>query len=299
MKNSYVKTYLKTVVLLKHMSCIYLAGAVMVMVDSYSHVRLGHVLVAFSLVVGLALLASGCDTCAYDECTKIDPDAVDTLPQMPMHAEWVQKAARGEKTKVVFLGTSLTDPATCAGAWCAEVVNKVILHATCNGADAHVISNNYGCSGKTSQYGVDIISRDAPDADAYFVEYAINDAYYPYDITPLDCYLLTRDIVTALLAINPKAYIYLLKMNPPTSAHAAMRPRWREYYAVYDTIASRWQAQAYHVHCIDICSAWQQLAIEHGTDSALWQALLPDGIHPSEVGATTVNARVICSYLNI
>lgn len=187
----------------------------------------------------------------------------------------------GATRKIVLYGTSLT----AGGAWTTQLGSW--LSARYPG---RVVIVNSGLSGKNSAEGLAQLQTKVLNhsPDTVFIEFAMNDAFRYSDGTPS----LTVDqarsnlnaMIDAILVHNPSCEVILQTMNSVwnspqgSNESATLRPALAEYYEMYrDVAADR------SLMLIDHHRNW--LALQQ-TETAAFQNLVPDGVHPTASGYT-------------
>jgi lysophospholipase L1-like esterase len=191
----------------------------------------------------------------------------------------VTALAAGQPRKVVVYGTSLT----ANGAWVAQMTSWL------SGKYPGLLTViNSGLSGKNSAEGVAQLQAKvlAHQPDAVFIEFAMNDAFLYSDGTPQLSVEQARanlnTMIDAILAQNPQAEIILQTMNTvwnsPSGSNqsATLRPNLAAYYEMYRSVAA-----ARGLMLIDHQPNWA--ALQQG-DLAVFQAWVPDGVHPVAQG---------------
>lgn len=198
----------------------------------------------------------------------------------------------GKPQTVVAYGTSLTAQ-TAAGRWVTDLRNW--LNADYPGL-ATVI--NSGQSGKASNTAVLNLQTAvlSHHPDTVFLEFSMNDAFTNFSasnnptdwtpaITPARAKSNLESMISSIRTQNPFAEIILMTMNPvfnsasnPTAA--TYRPELVTYYDVYRAVAAE-----QGLLLIDHYANWKPIYDEN---FALFQAYVPDGVHPTAAGASTV-----------
>lgn len=184
----------------------------------------------------------------------------------------------GRPQTVVAYGTSLTHE----GAWPAQL--QEALDRKYAGL-AKVINSAQGAM--WSKWGVEnlderVISK-APDT--VLIEFAINDAYLPYQTSTAECRANLETIIDRILDANPNCEIVLMTMNPPTGIHLEQRPEIEAYYEVYRQVAKE-----RGLRLVDHYPSWLRILKE---DEATFFEYVPDGLHPEALGCQ----KVITPYL--
>lgn len=133
------------------------------------------------------------------------------LPDESIKAQFINRLEKGEHVKIAALGTSLT-----GGAWRWFDVMKEWLDETYPG---QVLYKNEGVGASASSHppgksGLDKVSVLVDfKPDVVFIEFAVNDAYKPYDISVEVSRANLESIIHSLQSINPGVEIILQTMN--------------------------------------------------------------------------------------
>lgn len=188
----------------------------------------------------------------------------------------------GKNQCIVTYGTSLTDGA----AWVKDL--KARLEEKYPGL-ATVINSGKGAM--WSQWGVENLSERVLShrPDMVFIEFAINDAYLPYETTLDQCRNRLEAMIDRILEVNEKCDIVLMTMNPPVGASLEVRPIFNEYYDVYRSVAKEWD-----LPLIDHFVAWNAILTENPEQFHQW---VPDNIHPIAEGSLAVTAKGVQKLL--
>lgn len=207
-----------------------------------------------------------------------------TAPAPTEGAAFVRDLRNGRKLTVVTMGTSLTGgtwrwPDVMKKEWLdQEFPGQVTLFNEGVGASASSVGpgNNPALSGLGKLPAV-----LAHQPDVVFIEFAVNDAYLPYKISPEESRKNLNTLIDRILAANPKTEIILQTMNsvmdkPGSGAHASDRPRLAEYVQGYRDVA-----KARGLPLVDHYPNWEKLMKE---DPARFDRLVPDRIHPQQAG---------------
>ncbi|MCJ8013004.1 SGNH/GDSL hydrolase family protein [Paenibacillus sp. KQZ6P-2] len=183
---------------------------------------------------------------------------------------------------VVTYGTSLTE----GGAWVDEL--RTQLQERYPGR-ATVI--NSGKNGMWSEWGVQNLSERVLDhnPDMVFIEFAINDAYLPYETSLEQSRSRLEHMISSILEKNDNCDIVLMTMNPPVGDSLEIRPNFHEYYEVYRSVAKE-----KNLPIIDHFVEWSAL---YNQDRALFDRWIPDSIHPIPEGSIKVTAKGIEKFL--
>ena len=135
---------------------------------------------------------------------------------------------------------------------------------------------NKGISGGSSRDGIKYVLDDAVALrpDVVTIEYAMNDAYRPFDISLDESEANLRHIIEAFRSADPNVDIFLMTMNPivPGTTHAADRPKLDAYYDLRRRLAADPDLD---VQLIDVTPNWGDPTY----------AKMPDGLHPSLAAA--------------
>jgi acyl-CoA thioesterase I len=185
----------------------------------------------------------------------------------------IDRLKAGARQHVVTYGTSLTE----AGDWVNQI--RTIFEARFPG---QVTVTNGGKSAMWSGWGVENLDERVlrKNPDAVFIEFAINDAYLPYNTSPEMCRANLENMIGRIRDRRPDCQIILMTMNPPIREHLQIRPRIEEYYQVYRDVAA---ARGFLL--IDHYPVWKAVL---DADLAAFLACVPDGIHPAPLGCEKV-----------
>lgn len=199
--------------------------------------------------------------------------AATPTPAISKKASFIQALEAGRPQTIVTYGTSLT----AGGAWVAQLKQTLDRHFP-----KLTTVTNSGQGGMWSKWGVENLEARviAKKPDAVFIEFAINDAFLKYEMTPALARQNLETMIDRILAAESKCEIILMVMNPPTAEHLERRPKIADYEQVYRDVA-----QARGLRFIDHSAHWQAV-LKKG--DAAWRALVPDGIHPSAKGSAEV-----------
>ena len=185
----------------------------------------------------------------------------------------VSNLESGKQQTVVTYGTSLT----AYGAWVRQ------LEAALNRRypdKAKVI--NSGAGAMWSKWGVDNLDRRVikKKPDTVFIEFAINDAYLPYNTSVDQARSNLENMIDRILKSNPDCEIILMVMNPPVGIHLVCRPGIKDYYQMYRDVAKDRK-----LLLIDHYPNWEKILNE---TPKLFNKYVPDGIHPIAEGCEIV-----------
>jgi lysophospholipase L1-like esterase len=206
---------------------------------------------------------------------------------------------RGESLVICAIGTSVTgdyyDPvakATAQSAWFPLMgqwlntlyAGKITLHNEGIGGAASKYTVTYRHPG--SGLDVQLERALAHNPDVLFVEFAPNDAYVPYGISPQ----MSRDNLQEMID-RTKAWakrrqktvdIIIQTMINAVGEHATPRPNLEAYYQGYREVAA-----ANGLLLIDHYPNWVKL-YDSEPDHATWNSYMSNKIHPNELGAKRV-----------
>lgn len=212
-----------------------------------------------------------------------------TSPEMkttntPSGARFIGSLRKGEKITIVTMGTSLTGgtwrwPDVMMNDWLnKEFPGQVVCFNEGVGASASSVGpgNNPALSGIGKLPAV-----IAHKPDVVFIEFATNDAYLPYKISPDESKKNLNLIIDKILDANPQTEIILQTMNsvmdkPGSGPHASDRPNITQYFQAYRDVA-----KARNLLLVDHYPNWAKLMKE---DPARFDQLVPDRIHPQFPG---------------
>jgi lysophospholipase L1-like esterase len=144
-----------------------------------------------------------------------------------------------------------------------------------------------------SKWGVDNLEERVikNDPDTVFIEFAMNDAYLPYETSVEKARDNLENIITRIERANPACEIILMVMNPPIGKHLEQRPKIKDYYEMYREVAADRQFLL-----IDHYPNWEKILTEN---PELFNEYVPDGIHPGEAGCEAVITPEIIKSLGI
>ena len=214
----------------------------------------------------------------------------------------IERLKKGDNLKLAAIGTSLTDASVNAPNWFAQM--GAWLSTTYPG---QVTLSDRAVSGMCSvnlpQFGRpyggpwqldQVLANDNPDA--IFIEFAINDAYEPFNISPADSAnnlgALIDQIKTWASNNSKNVDIVVQTMNNTGPSTASTLPNLGLYYQAW-----RDEAAANHALLIDHYPNWLNL-YNSEPDHATWMSYVPDDIHPTAAGATDVILPEIQRALN-
>ncbi len=206
---------------------------------------------------------------------------------------------QGESLTICAIGTSLTgdyyDPdakASAQSAWLSLMgkwlnalhPGKVMLHNEGIGGAASKYTASYKRPG--SGLDVQLDKALAHNPDVLFIEFAPNDAYEPYGISPR----MSRDNLQEMIdrtrawakSHHKNVEIVIQTMINAIGEHAATRPNLEAYYQGYRDVAA-----ANGLLLIDHYPNWVKL-YNSESDHATWNRYMSNSIHPNELGAENV-----------
>jgi len=215
-----------------------------------------------------------------------------------VHARFVHDLQTGKKITIVTMGTSLTG----GGYRWVDIMmtdwldknfpGQVTLFNEGVGASA----SSVGPGGNSELSGLGklpVVLSHNPDV--VFIEFGTNDAYLPYNISLNDSKKNLETMINTILKENPKAEIILATMNcckdnPIVPDASSSRPRLDLYYNGYRRIA-----KARNLILLDYYPEWLRLMQD---DSARFDKLVPDGVHPSLEAYRTILLPILRKTLD-
>jgi lysophospholipase L1-like esterase len=231
------------------------------------------------------------------------------LPNDPTAGSWLAPATgarfiaalrAGKKVTIVTMGTSLTGlwPGVMVNDWLnLEWPGQVTL---CNEGMGASASSHLGFSGISGnpQANSGLGKLDAVIAhkpDVVFIEFGVNDAYLPYNISLEESKKNLNTMIDKILAANPATEIILQTMNSVTDhatfgLHATVRPQVAAYYQGYRDVA-----KARGLLVVDHYRNWLKIMTD---DLPLFDRLVPDRIHPQVPGLQQVLLPELKAVLN-
>ena len=202
-------------------------------------------------------------------------------------AQFIQGLELGEEVAIVCLGTSLT-----GGKWPWVDVLKEWLDQAYPG---QVRIENLGVGASASmtvalmegnpytwkKCGLDLIPEAiAAKPDVVFIEFAVNDAYIPYNISLDQSRRNLESMIHSLKEANPEVEIILQTMNvvldmPELNlAGSSERPELPKYHRMYAQVARK-----HKLLLIDHYSNWKAFLKQEGPEEYI--KLVSDGVHPN------------------
>ena len=207
----------------------------------------------------------------------------------------VEKLENGENLKIAALGTSLT-----GGTWRWFDVMAEWLDEAYPGQVSYL---NKGVGASASSYppgssGLDKVKELAGfDPDVVFIEFAVNDAYKPYNISVDESRKNLESMIASLKNANPDVEIILQTMNvvidmPELNmSEATKRSDLTEYLEMYRQVAYE-----KHLLLIDHYPNWEKYLKDEGRDAYI--KIVTDGIHPSLKGYKNILLPELQKNLN-
>lgn len=214
------------------------------------------------------------------------------------NAKFVHDLQIGKKITIVTMGSSLTGgayrwPDIMMSDWLdKEYPGQVTFYNEGVGASASGIGP--GDDPKLSGLGkLSAVINHNPDV--VFIEFAMNDAYLPYNISLRDSKKNLETIINTIYKANPKTEIILATMNsckdnPNGEDNASKRPKLSCYYQGY-----REMAEANNLLLLDYYPVWLKLMQE---DTTQFDKFVPDGIHPSLEAYRTILLPILRKTLD-
>jgi lysophospholipase L1-like esterase len=200
----------------------------------------------------------------------------------PWLRPFVERSDGDPAVSVVAYGTSLT----ADGGWFDAVAAELDRQYP----DAGTFTN----AAEGARYSVWALEQlDArvlvAEPDLVFLEFAVNDAYLPYDVSVEQSQENLRELVRRLRAARPSVPIIVLMTNVVIGEHATARPELAAYY-------DAWRATAGELDLgvVELEPAWLHI-LEAAPEA--FDRLMPDGIHPSFEGHRRVNAPLVLAFL--
>ena len=216
--------------------------------------------------------------------------SAETSGKQKENAGFIQKLEQGEKVKIAALGTSLT-----GGTWRWFDVMKEWLDEEYPGQISY---QNLGVGASASmtvplmkgnkytwkKCGVDRIPEAiAAKPDVVFIEFTVNDAYIPYNISVNDSRMNLEFMIHSLKEANAEVEIVLQTMNVildmPELNHTESTNRLDlpKYIKMYRQVAKKNKLQI-----IDHYPNWKKFLKKEGRDKYI--EVVTDGVHPNLEG---------------
>lgn len=202
-------------------------------------------------------------------------------------ASILSKLNDGQSLTIAALGTSLTDASYSSwfgqlGDWLdSQYPGKITL-------------DNEGIGGSNSFSGLNpqLPNALAHNPDAIFIEFAMNDAWTSYGITPEASKGNLQAMIDEIRAWgndhNKSVDIVIQTMN--NDPNSGNRPNLATYYEGYRDVAAR-----NGLLLIDNYLNWINL---YDSAPATWHSYVPDGVHPNALGSQNIIMPEIQASLN-
>jgi acyl-CoA thioesterase I len=189
---------------------------------------------------------------------------------------------RGESVRLVGFGASVTS----GGAWLGQVESGLEAHAL---GDLVVV--NAAESARWSGWGVDTLEERVLSAepDLVLIEFAINDAYTPFETSLEEARANWVDMIDRIRVSRPDAEIVLMTMNLVTGDGAAARPDLHAYYRMVRELAA-----LDGLALVDAEPVWAEILVRA---PALYDELVPDGVHPSAHAHCRITSLLVIAVL--
>jgi len=189
---------------------------------------------------------------------------------------WASVARKQGKETICVFGTSLSEQ----GGWVCHLERQVSSRF----ADRFIAVKNLGRGGHDTQAGLqrlDELHEVAPTI--ILIEFATNDAYLPYNVSPAKSISLTEQLILEIRRRLPYATIFLMTMNPVIGQKAlADHPALPKYFEGYRKLAAK-----LGTGLIDIEPNW-------GVPTS---KLIPDGTHPTVEAHLAITVPTILAAL--
>ena len=212
-----------------------------------------------------------------------------------IQTHFIKRLQQGEYVKIAALGTSLT-----GGTWRWFDVMKEWLDET---YPDQVSYKNLGVGASASSYppgssGLDKVKELAGyNPDVVFIEFAVNDAYKPYNISVGESRENLESMIGTLKNANPNVEIIMQTMNvvidmPELNmSEATKRSDLPKYLNMYRRVANE-----KHLLLIDHYPNWENYLKNEGRDAYI--RIVTDGIHPNMEGYSMILLPELQKTLN-
>lgn len=203
---------------------------------------------------------------------------------------FIDKLEKGEQVKIVTLGTSLT-----GGKWPWVNVMKVwleedypnqatILNLGVSASASMTVPAMEGNEYLWNKCGLDRIQEAVvAKPDVVFIEFAVNDAYQPYNITVTQSRKNLEQMIEQLKSANPGVEIILQTMNVVIDMPERQMSEARKRSMLIDFLDMyREVAIENNLLIIDHYSNWRKFFEQEGREEYI--KVVPDGIHPNLEG---------------
>jgi len=181
----------------------------------------------------------------------------------------IQRMEAHEHQHLVMYGTSITWATT----WVDQLTRQLYRRYP-----GYVTSTNAGMNSKNSRWGVRHLEERvlARNPDCVFLEFAINDAYAPYEVSLEESRKNLEDLIDRVQAFDPDCEVILLVTNPVQGKAAPVRPDLEAYYDIPRAVG-----RECGLLVIDLFPRWAQVLRE---DPDKFKRYAPDLLHPGPVG---------------
>lgn len=202
----------------------------------------------------------------------------------PGSSKLINNLESGKQQTVVTYGTSLT----AGGQWVDHL--RLALYMKYLG---NVKLLNRSEKIRSSKWGLANVDEHVIKyrPDTVFIEFSINDAYLPYNISIEQSRDNINQIIQKILKSNPDCEIIIMVMNPPSDEGLKSRPEYKKYDQVYRNAAKKNKLML-----IDHSINWLRLKDK---DPDLYKKYIPDGLHPGPVGYEKIVTPQIFQSLGI
>jgi lysophospholipase L1-like esterase len=238
---------------------------------------------------------------SFSSCYHIKENP-ETLGIKSSSSLFLQKLIKGERVKIVTLGTSLT-----GGHW--KWVNSFdeelfkffpgkfrIINLGVGASASEYIPGIMHPHYHKNKCGIDRVKEAAKyKPDIVFIEFATNDSYIPYEISLKKSRDNLLYMINYLQTHTPDTEIVLQGMNavldcPEKNVFSATdRPSLEAYIQVYKDVAL-----AFNLKFINYYNIWKNIIL---TDTQRFFRLVPDGIHPTEKAYSEIMIPVLMNAL--
>lgn len=242
-----------------------------------------------SAEVGLRFSPRSANDIEFDNVAIRPVPPVWAPPPETSGARFLHRLAAGEPQKVVVYGTSLT----AGGPWVGQMQDWLT-----NTYAGTLTLINSGLSGKNSKNGLESLDSKvlAHRPDTVIIEFGMNDAFtayaHPnYNISVTQAHSNLLLMIDRIFTNRADTEIILQTMNPAwdspggSGTSATVRASLPDCYQTYRDVAT-----ARGVLLVDHYPNWKTLQL---TNPALFQAYVPDGVHPVAAGTAAVTLPLL------
>lgn len=182
--------------------------------------------------------------------------------------------------KVILYGTSLS--ARYGGSFIREMERRY---------QGFFEGRNSARASMASDWGLENLEERvlAHRPDAVLLEFAINDAFLPREISVDQARANLETMIDRILAVSPHGEIILLNLIPPIGSPREQRPELDDYYAMVAAVA-----RERGLTFIDVHAEFERILEE---DPDRFSELVPDDIHPNRSGSEQVIVPTILEAL--